>query len=66
MKRAVLRYLARRKDETIMQTGMDEKSFLKGHSYIRVITDIDGKRVLDVAVDRKEESVNALWGSLTE
>ncbi len=66
MKRAVRRGLARRKDETISHIGMDEKSFLKGHSYVSVITDIDGKRVLDVTVDRKKESVNALWGSLTE
>ncbi len=48
MKRVVRRDLARRKDETIRHIGMDKKSFIKGHSYVSFITDIDGKRVLDV------------------
>ena len=58
MKRAVRRGFAKRKDETIRHIGMDEKRFLKGQSYVSVITDIDGKRVLDVTVDRKKESLN--------
>lgn len=66
MKKAVQRGLSRRKDEPIKYIGMDEKSFLKGHNYVTVMTDITEKRVIDVARDRKTESVNALWGSLTK
>ncbi len=58
MKRAVRRGFAKRKDETIRHIGMDEKSFLKGQSYVSAITDIDGKKVLDVTVDCKKESLN--------
>lgn len=66
MEKAVERGLSRRNDDTIKNIGMDEKSFLKGQSYITVMTDTEGKRVLDVAQDRKKESVDALWDSLTE
>lgn len=66
MEKAVKRGLSRRNDDTIKNIGMDEKSFLKGQSYITVMTDTEGKRVLDVAQDRKKESVDALWDSLTE
>ncbi len=45
---------------------MDEKSFLKGQNYITVMTDTEGKRVLDVAQNRKSESVDSLWGILTD
>ncbi len=49
---------------------MDEKSFLevplKGHRYISVMVDIDERRVLDVAVDRKKETVDALWSCLSK
>jgi transposase len=66
MNKAVRRGLSRRDHETIKYIGMDEKSFLKGHNYISVMTDTVGKRVLDVTKDRKKESVDKLWGSLTE
>ncbi|MCL0040868.1 ISL3 family transposase [Thermodesulfovibrionales bacterium] len=45
---------------------MDEKSFLKGQNYITVMTDTEGKRILDVAKNRTTESVDKLWGTLTE
>ncbi len=66
MKRAVHRGMDRRKHENIRYIGMDEKSFLKGHDYITVMTDSEGKRILDVTKDRKNESVDALWGTLTD
>ncbi len=47
MNRAVKRGLSKRKSEPIKYIGMDEKSFLSGQSYISVMTDIEGKRVLD-------------------
>jgi len=66
MGKAVKRGLSRRKDESVTHIGMDEKSFLKGHNYITVMTDPEGKRVLDVAQNRKKESVDMLWDSLTD
>jgi transposase len=66
MEKAVKRGLSRRENEPIKYIGMDEKSFLKGHNYVTVMTDIEGKRVIDVAQDRKTESVDTLWGSLTD
>jgi len=66
MEKAVQRGLLRRKDEPIKYIGMDEKSFLKGHNYVTIMTDIEGKRVIDIAQDRKTESVDKLYSSLTE
>ncbi len=66
MEKAVKRGLSRRNDEPIKYIGMDEKSFLKGQSYITVMTDTEGKRVLDIVKNRKAESVDTLWDSLTE
>ncbi len=64
--RAVDRGLARRDLEEIKYVGIDEKSFLKGQSYASLMTDIDGKRVLDVVEGRTLESANALWAKLPE
>ena len=64
--RAVIRGLSRRKEELINSMGIDEKSFLSGHSYVTVMTDIEGKRVIDVAKDRDEIAVDTLWQGLSE
>ena len=66
MAKAVKRGLERRADEPIKYIGMDEKSFLKGQNYVTVMTDTEGKRILDIAQGRKAESVNTLWEGLTE
>lgn len=66
MERGVSRGLSRRKEETIHSIGMDEKNFLSGHSYVTVMTDIEEKRVIDIAIDRDETAVNGLWEGLTE
>ena len=66
MEKAVTRGLSRRNDEPIKYIGMDEKSFQSGHKYATVMTDIEGKRVIDVAQNRKTESVDRLYGSLTK
>lgn len=66
MTKAVKRGIERRADEPIKYIGMDEKSFLKGQNYITVMTDTEGKRILDVAKNRTTESVDKLWGTLTE
>jgi transposase len=64
MDRAVQRGLERRSLEQVHHVGMDEKSFKKGQSYISVLTDLDGSRVLDVAPDRTEAAADQLWQTL--
>ena len=58
--RAVKRGLARRKEETVEYVGIDEKSFLKGHRYASLMTDLARGRVLDVVEDRTTESTKTL------
>lgn len=58
--RAVNRGLSRRKGEDITHIGVDEKSFLKGHHYASVATDLDRGRVLEVIEDRTKESATIL------
>lgn len=61
MERAVTRGLARRsEDDEIIHIGIDEKSFLKGHHYASLATDIDRGRVLDVEEGRKQENAETL------
>ena len=45
---------------------MDEKSFGKGHDYVSVMTDIDNRRVLEVAPERTTEAANSLWKTLSK
>src|SRR6266581_3302570 len=66
MKRAVQRGLARREAEPIRHLGVDEKAFRKGHKYMTVVNDLVRGRVLYVAEDRKQESLDGFWGTLTE
>jgi transposase len=66
MEKAVKRGLARRADEPIKYIGMDEKSFLKGQSYVTVMTDTEGKRILDIAQNRDKKAIDKLWGDLSE
>jgi len=66
MSRAVDRGLSRRKNEFILSIGMDEKSFLSGHRYVTVMTDIQGKRVIDVAENRDKDAVDTLWQELSD
>lgn len=65
-KKAVERGLERRKDEPIKHAGIDEKSFLKGHSYVSLLTDIDQSRVLEVIPDRTEDAAITLLNSLSD
>lgn len=53
MKHAVERGLkARSLEVTPTAIGLDEKSFLKGHDFVTVLTDIENGRVLDIERDR--------------
>jgi transposase len=64
MERAVERGLEERTVDDVEHVGLDEKSFLRGQSYISMLTDLDGHRVLDVVEDRTEEAADRLWQSI--
>lgn len=64
--RAVRRGLARRVNEPVARIGIDEKSFLKRHQYVSVVVDLDAKRILHVADDRKAESLRGYFTGLSE
>jgi len=64
--KAVERGLGRRVGGELKHIGVDEKSFLKGHQYATVLSDLDNSRVLDVARDRKEESLGELLNKIPE
>lgn len=65
MERAVERGLRRRQAEPVPQIGVDEKAFRKGHHYFTLANDLVRGRVLHVAEDRKQSSLDGFWGTLT-
>ena len=65
-KRAVERGLAEREDTPLAYLGIDEKSFGKGHDYGSILTDLTGKRVLEVKPGRTQEAATELLKSLTQ
>jgi transposase len=65
MERAVARGLKRREAEAIPRIGVDEKAFRKGHKYAMLVTDLDQSRVLYVAEDRQQASLDGFWKTLT-
>lgn len=64
VRRAVERGLSRRSTEAVTQVGMDEKSFGRGQNYVSLLTDLRGRRVLDVVQDRDTASALKLWECL--
>jgi transposase len=64
--RAVRRGMQRRTVEPIENLGIDETSFQKRHEYVTVVNDLDRGRVLYVADDRKQSSLDGFWKTLTE
>lgn len=66
MERAVKRGLERRKAEPVSHLGVDEKAFRKGHNYLTLVNDLTGSRVLYVAEDRKQSSLDGFWPTLTK
>lgn len=66
MDRAVERGLKRREVEKVRRVGLDEKSFLRGQRYVSVMTDLDGRRVLEVVRGHDEQAGRQLWQSLPE
>jgi len=61
--RAVRRGLARCTLEPPVYVGVDETSFQRRHEYVSVVTDLERNRVLYVADDRKQESLDSFWKS---
>ena len=45
--------------------GIDEKAFRKGHHYFTLVNDLERSRVLYVAEDRTQASLDAFWPTLT-
>src|SRR5437867_9403863 len=66
MERAVERGLKRRKTEMTKRIGVDEKAFRKGHRYLTLVNDLDRSRVLHVAEDRKQSSLDGFWPTLSQ
>lgn len=64
--RAAHRGSGRRSLEGLSYTGLDEKSFGRGHDYVSVSHDIVGKWVLDVAPERIREAADMLWATIPE
>jgi len=57
MQRAVKRGLSRRKEQAVINMGIDETSYQKGHEYATILLDKDRDRVIDVLDDRKAETL---------
>src|SRR6266446_5225838 len=55
------RGLERRELGQLTWLGVDEKSFLRRHNYVTIVTDLEEPRVLFVADDRKQQSLEAFW-----
>jgi transposase len=66
MERAVVRGLKRRKAETVKYIGVDEKAFRKGHRYLTLVNDLVRSRVLYIAEERKQSSLDGFWPTLTD
>lgn len=64
--KAVQRGLDRRGEMELKHIGIDEKSFLKGHRYATVVSDLNESRVIDVAEDRKEESLSDVFNKIPQ
>lgn len=65
LERAVVRGLERRQAEPVAQIGVDEKAFRKGHKYLTLVNDLARGRVLYVAEDRKQSSLDGFWQTLS-
>lgn len=66
MDRAVLRGLERRSLNDLEVAGMDEKSFLRGQSFVSLLYDLKKARVIDVMQGRDKGAAWLLWDSLPE
>jgi transposase len=65
MERAVERGLERRQAEPLARLGVDEKAFRKGQKYFTLVNDLERSRVLYVAEDRTQTSLDGFWPTLS-
>ena len=63
--RAVARGLSRRTQAVVPHLGVDENAIAKRHRYLTVVADLEQSRVLYLAEDRKQESLDGFWATLT-
>lgn len=66
MDRAVERGLKRREAEPVKHLGIDEKAYRKGFRYLTLVNDLDRGRVLYIAENREESSLDGFWTALTQ
>jgi len=66
MTSAVERGVERRSVDEVQHVGIDEKNFKRGQSYISLLTDIDGSRILEVVPDRTKQAADLLWKTLSK
>ena len=57
--------MLRRAEEYVPYLGLDEKRSERGHSYVRILTDINRSRVLDLVPERKLAAANSLLETLS-
>lgn len=65
MERAVARGLARRRALEVEYLGVDEKAIRRGHRYVTVLTDLAGRRILEVTAGRTKASLVDALKTLT-
>ena len=65
VERAVRRGLARRPAPVAPRIGIDEHSYLRGHDYVTMVTDLDRQTVLYVADDRTKHTLVGYFEQLT-
>jgi transposase len=66
MERAVECGFQRRQAEKLPALGVDEKAFRKGQKYFTLVNDLERSRVLYVAEDRTQASLDGFWATLSE
>ncbi len=66
MQRAVRRGLACREKSQLDHIGVDETSFQKRHEYVTVVTDTTNGKVLHVADEHSQESLNSFFEGLSK
>jgi transposase len=64
--RAVKRGLGRRQLAELPKIGLDEKAIAKRHRYAALVYDLENPRVLHVAEDRRETSLDGFWATLND
>ncbi|MHB8719713.1 MAG: ISL3 family transposase [Candidatus Dormibacteria bacterium] len=65
MERAVARGQLAKEATVVARIGVDETAVSRGHRYVTVVSDLDGGTVEHVADDRRRESLDGYFATLT-